>query len=73
MQNREPIFGPNAKPWLIQFAILILCIVFVVPWLKNWFDAPARYVVYAATDSVCSTTGWCTPEAAARRQRSMLQ
>lgn len=64
--KREPFFGQNAKPWIIQFAFVIFCIIVVVPWIGGYMDEYAKPWFNAGFDAICSTTGWCTPEAADR-------
>lgn len=54
---REPFFGQNAKPWFIQLAFVIFCIIVVVPLLSDFF----RPYVTTVVDSACAFTGWCEP------------
>lgn len=68
LMNREPFFGQNAKAWAIQFAFLIFCIIFVLPWLNRFFDPYARYIV---DNALCRPTGWCTPGDAETNRVSM--
>jgi hypothetical protein len=47
--NREPFFGPNAKPFFVQAAVGIVVLValnrWVRPILEPWADAVARFIV----------------------------
>lgn len=70
---REPFFGQNAKPWLIQLAVGLVLIIVVVPFIKPYIGHVTDPIVMSAFDSICSTTGWCTQEAAARSLASEHQ
>lgn len=64
--KREPFFGPNAKPFLIQLVFLIFCIIVAVPIINSFSRPYITAMVEGTSDFICSTTGWCTPEAAGR-------
>lgn len=67
---REPFFGRNAKPWAIQMAFLIFFLVVLAGPLRGWLDRHMRPWFNAGFDGICTTTGWCTPEAAERTRAS---
>lgn len=64
-RNREPILGPNAKPFAIQFAaamfMLFAVIPFLTPTLRPYSDGAVNWVL----DQFCSI-GLCSPEAKGR-------
>lgn len=64
--KREPFFGQNAKPWLIQMAFVVFCIAVLLPFAITYLKPQTDSIVNSIFDVACSTIGWCTPEAAAR-------
>lgn len=69
-KQREPIFGPNAKPWFISFTIALVCALYIHPWLRGEIKPYTDPAVEAAFDTICTSIDWCTPEASVRLGRS---
>lgn len=67
--KREPFFGSNAKPFLIQMAFVVFCIIFLVPFLTGLY----RPYVTAIVDAACDATGLCISEAAEQLNASSRQ
>ncbi len=70
---REPFFGYNARPWLIQMAFVVFCIVVLLPLAITYLKPQSDSVVNSFFDGLCSTMGWCTPEAELRLRESAHQ
>src|SRR5690606_39893431 len=70
--RREPFFGQNAKPFVVQLSVVIACIAVLFPLYSGWMDRSVRPWFTAGFDRLCSI-GLCTPEAAERTHGSKLQ
>ncbi len=53
---KQPFFGPNAKPFLIQLVFMLLLVIFVAPHLKRWIG-----------DGLCGGLNWCLSEQVSRQ------
>lgn len=69
---REPFFGKNAKPFAIQYVVVILMVILVAPIIKPYIGAVTKPLVQSVLDTFCSI-GLCTPEAAQRQRESAPQ
>lgn len=69
--SREPVFGPNTKPMLVQtvigIAIVVLLTVFVGPWVK---PAIARFTCTYITGSCLPDRASAAPASPAPGSRS---
>lgn len=59
MNNDRKAFGPNARPFLIQFVVGLILLYTIGPIV-------GRFVA----DTGCQITGWCGPQFAERTRAS---
>lgn len=72
-KEKQPFFGANAKPFFIQMALVLFCVLVIVPFARPYFEPSIRAGVESLFNGACSSIGWCTPEAAARLNASEHQ
>jgi hypothetical protein len=60
--EKQPFFGPNAKPFFIQMAFVLLLAIFVAPHLKRWIG-----------DGLCAGFNFCSSEQLAHQNASTGQ
>ena len=69
--TRQPIFGPNAVPWFVQFAFAIFLLFVAIPIFKPVIKPITDSFAERTLDVICTTTGLCTSEASLRTRASV--